>query len=398
MTTQPPTTKEALERCPFCGGEAILLEDDVSEYPADGKVYHVTCLVSCSIAPGVYGQETREDAIRKWNTRSAKTQKGTLCDKHAAEFTVFHVGGCIKCWQENECESRVSAPIVAPVVDDDLIRRADAVYVAQTHNRTHSSGYRCYEGEVIAEKIAALPKTTPSVNVVATAREILNAILEAGASIPCWNTEQGNEITGRVLTTINEIINPAAAPASTVAPQQSDAMHCSECGHHKSNLDAEGRCSFGYNYHRNPKDWCGHRCVYENTAISAPASPAASSLEKCMAEPKSDTEPICANCEREIVKSEHGPPINDISWSHTHNGVVWCNWSAPAALRDEAERPRGIFDSGFATTPPSTLAKAAARAIANALERDEIPHHIEESEPFILAIIERCLAGGSAES
>lgn len=34
---------------------------------------------------------------------------------------------------------------------------------------------------------------------------------------------------------------------------------------------------------------------------------------------------------------------------------------APAALRDEAERPRGIFDAGFAaTTPPSTLARKAA--------------------------------------
>lgn len=108
---------DELEACPFCGGEGFLTEDDVSEYPADGKVWLATCLGSCAIAPGVYAQATREDAIRKWNTRSqTASQIEQLCDKHKSEFTVFHVGGCIKCWQENECDSR--ATVAAPPLDD----------------------------------------------------------------------------------------------------------------------------------------------------------------------------------------------------------------------------------------------------------------------------------------
>lgn len=121
MTTHTESNSgQTLEPCPFCGGQAFLTEDEVSEYPADGKVWHVTCLDSCAIAPGVYGQERKEDAIRKWNTRAIRSQYGLLCDEHREAFSVFHVGGCLKCWQENESDSRVSANSTAPVVDARL--------------------------------------------------------------------------------------------------------------------------------------------------------------------------------------------------------------------------------------------------------------------------------------
>lgn len=65
----------------------------------------MTCLDSCSVAPGIYAQKTKEEASRKWNMRSVKTQRELLCDRHQGEFNVFYVGGCVKCWQESECES-----------------------------------------------------------------------------------------------------------------------------------------------------------------------------------------------------------------------------------------------------------------------------------------------------
>lgn len=114
---------EALLPCPFCGGDAVLLEDDVSEYPTDGKVYHVTCLDSCLVAPGVYGQTSKDDAIKKWNTRSGKPQRELLCDQHQSEYKVFHVGGCLKCWQENESRSR---PVSAAPADENWIAIGDA--------------------------------------------------------------------------------------------------------------------------------------------------------------------------------------------------------------------------------------------------------------------------------
>lgn len=110
--TNQPTAKhqeqarERLKPCPFCSGEAILLEDDVSEYPADGKVYHVTCLDSCSVAPGVYAQAAAEEAIQKWN---ARTEGNALCQPHATEFSVFYVGGCLKCWNDSEIASALSS-------------------------------------------------------------------------------------------------------------------------------------------------------------------------------------------------------------------------------------------------------------------------------------------------
>lgn len=82
--------------------------------------------------------------------------------------------------------------------------------------------------------------------------------------------------------------------------------------------------------------------------------------------------------------------------------------ASPAALGDEAEHPRGIFDAGFAApTPPSTLAKAAAEEIAANYEVHKDRCHSNERYPLppcdcgaieeIAAIIERCFSAESVD-
>lgn len=62
--------KEELKSCPFCGGTALELDDDL--LPSVGLCYnHWVCCIPCEIE-GPRGA-TREEAIEKWNTR-AKTK------------------------------------------------------------------------------------------------------------------------------------------------------------------------------------------------------------------------------------------------------------------------------------------------------------------------------------
>lgn len=61
---------------------------------------------------------------------------------------------------------------------NDLISRQDAIDIARSHDYTHSSGYRCNEGNVIAKKIAALPVREPDIR-TAVAR-VSRAIAEGG--------------------------------------------------------------------------------------------------------------------------------------------------------------------------------------------------------------------------
>ena len=102
-----------------------------------------------------------------------------------------------------------------------------------------------------------------------------------------------------------------------------------------------------------------------------------------------------------------------------HKALAESRAPASTVAPQQSERPREIFDAGFAaTTPPSTLAKAAAEEIISAFP--EIKEHDKwvtlgrvkidiatETETFeraiapqlpvkdqIAAIIERCLAGG----
>lgn len=62
------STNEKLLPCPFCETEGELHEDGALE-----GVFHATCgNDECLIFPGVYGEESASEAIRKWNTLSSK--------------------------------------------------------------------------------------------------------------------------------------------------------------------------------------------------------------------------------------------------------------------------------------------------------------------------------------
>lgn len=64
--------------------------------------------------------------------------------------------------------------------------------------------------------------------------------------------------------------------------------------------------------------------VAVDNAFAATSSSAESRIAD-MAEPKSEAERICVYCQRQVESREFGPPINDVVWSHVHNGVVWCH-------------------------------------------------------------------------
>lgn len=89
-----------------------------------------------------------------------------------------------------------------------------------------------------------------------------------------------------------------------------------------------------------------------NAATTTPLSETPRSRVATMAEPKSEAEPICGHCGRDVICTTVGPPINDITWSHVHNGVVWCNWPAapvPAAGADEGEPKYGSRFGQYST-------------------------------------------------
>ena len=62
-----------LKCCPFCGGEAIIEEEDVRDIHGYviGKRYALQCdgVPNCSIYPRTCGTVKKEDAINLWNTR-----------------------------------------------------------------------------------------------------------------------------------------------------------------------------------------------------------------------------------------------------------------------------------------------------------------------------------------
>jgi len=95
---QPPEAE--LLPCPFCGEVPVYLTD-FEDDKGGATVHHVSCGL-CFIQPGIYGQASKEEAVRKWNTRPSPTVVGqSLCREHKEEFTLFEVGGCLVCWQRD---------------------------------------------------------------------------------------------------------------------------------------------------------------------------------------------------------------------------------------------------------------------------------------------------------
>lgn len=98
MTTQPTTTKEALEPCPFCGDK--LIEVAGNEWEEDFRARCIGCLASSG------RWRAKAEAIKAWN-------------------------------------SRVSAPIVAPEVDLNL--RKDEIALLINYNLERLAKAQCDE-------------------------------------------------------------------------------------------------------------------------------------------------------------------------------------------------------------------------------------------------------------
>lgn len=138
----------------------------------------------------------------------------------------------------------------------------------------------------------------------------------------------------------------------------------------------------------------GAEKVLERIRAAATASPApVGSRVADMAEPKSEVEPACVHCGRELESREYGPPINDIVWSHIHNGVVWCDWPAPAESTRVAgelypDCPNGTCGKCVRCT---TYADDSARRAAEELERENwlLSDVTPEEREKVVAIISK---------
>ena len=66
-----------LKRCPFCGGEAVVVEEYLSE-EADASADEISYFVSCDLcASRTDNYATKEQAIKKWNNRPSPWHTGT---------------------------------------------------------------------------------------------------------------------------------------------------------------------------------------------------------------------------------------------------------------------------------------------------------------------------------
>lgn len=332
MTNHSTTTEAALERCRFCGKESKGHWDGpyihVSGAPDTLQFYSIVCNGCCSTA----SYETKERAIAKWN-------------------------------------SRIPASSVAPEVDDRVERVLSVKELAEAALGSLE--------RLDTVKLAALGRDRDA-ELISSARRFLDRLLYEITPL-CRKVTTPSRIhsAARLRVALEDIGSQRLQ--SEISGDFDDAAG----GGLPSPREQAERIVRVWRMTDQRDEllrWYIQQAITDN--IPAPASPAALSLEKCMAAPKSNTEPICANCEREIVKSEHGPPINDICWSHIHNGVVWCNWLAPAALRDEAEDyARKVVGTVFDNT-------AASPETLKQIMIERIEHYL----------IERCLSGGGKGS
>lgn len=103
-------------------------------------------------------------------------------------------------------------------------------------------------------------------------------------------------------------------------------------------------------------NWFGHCNGTPTTHIAGPnevPEPIRESISPALAEPEpptrcfpnmatpkegtdlTDDAPTCTRCDRLISYQTFGPPINDASWYHLHNGLVWCVFPEPAQSSPE---------------------------------------------------------------
>lgn len=61
-----------LKPCPFCGGEAEMIDVNASTYERKRTIYRVECKngIECPGMPGTRGYDTEREAAAAWNTRA----------------------------------------------------------------------------------------------------------------------------------------------------------------------------------------------------------------------------------------------------------------------------------------------------------------------------------------
>lgn len=112
---------EELLQCPFCGHAPVYLTD--FENDKDGPtVHHVSCGL-CYVQPGIYGQASKAEAFRKWNSRAVNI---TLCAQHQKEYTTYIFRGCIACFEQ---DTRATPSLSGdPVKEAEWRRQAEAMF------------------------------------------------------------------------------------------------------------------------------------------------------------------------------------------------------------------------------------------------------------------------------
>jgi len=78
--------------CPFCGGEAKLV--NAPNNTSYWLFAHVTCTQCCAETAM---QDTPTQAAEKWNQRTPKVEVALTEPKNTANEKVFHI--CIKCYE-----------------------------------------------------------------------------------------------------------------------------------------------------------------------------------------------------------------------------------------------------------------------------------------------------------
>jgi len=162
--------------CPFCGEQPVYLTDFENDSGVE-TVHHISCGL-CSIQPGIYGEKSKEQAMRKWNTRIATGQQ--LCAKHQTQFTSFEVGGCLVCWRDDTratADKQALRKVAARVIDTVL----KSPVVVETRCFSQPDEVDRLEG-VVAALITGAPRATGETTVEA-------CLAELREMFPSWHCE-----------------------------------------------------------------------------------------------------------------------------------------------------------------------------------------------------------------
>jgi hypothetical protein len=101
-----------LKRCPFCGGEAIIYEDE------ENSCYMIGCRECCAVEPMTEWCESKENAIAQWNYRKPMEEIVERLEERTEYFKDCTKYGNETEEQEERSYSTMMMYEVANLVDD----------------------------------------------------------------------------------------------------------------------------------------------------------------------------------------------------------------------------------------------------------------------------------------